>query len=114
MANKPREHPDAQPEYQNPTGCLTRIFWMMMGPCALLLTAVAVARSTGWSIADVALWLIVCLTIGARYIDVVRYSGATMEGEPATMADFKLYAVMVLLLGVALWVAARALGPGLG
>jgi hypothetical protein len=112
MANKPQEPTSAQPEYQNPAGCLTRIFWMMMGPCALLLAAVSVQRSAGWSIADAALWLIVGLLIIARYVDMVRYKGTTTDGEPTTMAHFKKYVLLVLLAGTATWAVARALGPG--
>ena len=112
MANKPQEHTSPESEYQNPAGCLTRIFWMMMGPCALLLAAVSVQRSAGWSIADAALWLIVGLLILARYVDIVRYKGTTTDGEPATMAHFKRYLLLVLLAGAAMWTVARVLGPG--
>jgi hypothetical protein len=112
MANDHRERISPQPEYQNPAGCLTRIFWMMIGNCALLLAAVSVQRSAGWSIADAALWLIVGLLIGARYLDIVRFKGTTADGAPATMAHLKRYVLLVLVAGAALWGAARALGPG--
>jgi hypothetical protein len=112
MANDHREPSSTQPEYQNPAGCLTRIFWMGIGNCALLLAAVSVQQSAGWSIADVAFWLIVGLLIGARYIDIGRYKGTTIDGDPATTAHFKRYAPIVLLAGTAVWVIARALGPG--
>ena len=33
-------------------------------------------------------WLIVVLPLGARYIDIVRFKGTTIHGDPATKAHF--------------------------
>ena len=63
-------------------------------------------------IADLVFWLIVGLSIGARYIDIVRYQGTTVDGEPATTAHFKRHALTLLVAGAAVWAVARALGPG--
>jgi uncharacterized membrane protein YdcZ (DUF606 family) len=112
MTNDHREHPSAQPEYQDPLGCLPRIFWMMLGPLGLLLATLKVYMSAGWTVADVLVWLIIGLLIGARYIDIVRFKGQTINEQPATMAHFRPYALLVLVAGTAMWVAARALGPG--
>ncbi len=102
----------SQPEFQDPLGCIPRIFWMMMGPLGLFLALVSVGLSAGWSVADLAYWVLVVLLIVARYVDVVRFKGQTADGEPATSAHLRRYILSVLALGVALWVAARALGPG--
>ena len=112
MANDQRERSSAQPEYQNPLGCFPKIFWMMMGPLGLVLAALSVFRSAGWTIADAVAWLLIGLLIGARYIDVVRFKGQTINDQPATMAHFRRYALLVLSAGTALWAVARALGPG--
>lgn len=85
---------------------------MGFGNIALVMAALSIYRSAGWSIADLAFWLIVGLLIGARYIDIVRYQGTTVHGEPATTAHFKRYVVMLLAASAAVWAAARALGPG--
>jgi hypothetical protein len=85
---------------------------MAFGNIALVLLVLSIYRSAGWSIADLAFWLVVGLLIGARYIDIVRYKGATIDGEPATLAHFKRYVLVVLFAGAALWAIARALGPG--
>jgi hypothetical protein len=50
--------------------------------------------------------------IGTRYVDIVRYQGLTADGQPATMAHFRRYAIVLLATAVALWAATRALGPG--
>jgi len=112
MATDHGEPVSAQSEYQNPLGCLPRIFWMMVGNVALFMAALSVYTSAGWSIADLAFWLIVGLLICARYVDIVRFKGKTTDGKPATMVHFKRYVLMVLLAGAAVWAAARALGPG--
>jgi hypothetical protein len=112
MATGHRELPSAQPEYQDPLGCLPRILWMMMGPLGLLLAELKVYVSAGWTVADVVVWLLIGLLIGARYIDIVRFKGTTTDGAPATMAHFKSYVLLVLLAGTAMWAVARALGPG--
>lgn len=85
---------------------------MAFGNIALVMAALWIYKSAGWSIADFAFWLIVSLLIGARYIDIVRYKGTTIQGEPATMAHFKRYVLIVLMAGAAVWAVARALGPG--
>ncbi len=99
-------------EYQSPAGCLPRLFWMGFGNIALVITALLIYRSAGSSIADLVFWLIVGLSIGARYIDIVRYQGTTVDGEPATTAHFKRHALTLLVAGAAVWAVARALGPG--
>ena len=112
MADDRKERTSTQPEYQSPAGCLPRIFWMAVGNIALVMAALAIYTSAGWSIADLAFWLIVGLLIGARYIDIVRYKGTTVHGEPATTAHFKRYVLILLVVGAAVWAVARALGPG--
>ena len=112
MASDHRERIPAQPAYQDPLGCLPRIFWMMLGNLGLLIVALKVYLSAGWSMADVAYWLIVAMLIGARYVDIARFKGQTIDGGPATMAHLRRYVVLVLLAGSAMWVLARALGPG--
>ncbi|MDP3767066.1 MAG: hypothetical protein Q8S13_03550 [Dehalococcoidia bacterium] len=112
MADGRKEQPPTHPEYQSPAGRVTRIFWMGFGNIALVMAVLSIYKSAGWSIADLAFWLIVGLLIGARYIDIVRYKGTTAHGEPATMAHFKRYVAILLVAGAALWAVARALGPG--
>ena len=85
---------------------------MAFGNIALVMAALAIYKSVGWSIADLAFWLTVGLLIGARYIDIVRYQGTTAEGEPATRAHLKRYVLGLLVVAAAVWTVARALGPG--
>jgi len=112
MAAEHRDVPPPQPGFQNPLGCLPKIFWMMMGPLGLLLAALSVFMSAGWTVADAVVWLLIGLLIGARYIDIVRFRGQTINDQPATMTHFKRYVLLVLVAGAAVWALARALGPG--
>ena len=112
MATNRTEQTAGQPEYQSPAGCLPRLFWMGLGNIALVLAALLVYKSAGWSIADGAFWLTVGLLICARYVDIVRYQGMTADGEPATTVHFRRYVLMLIVVSAAVWTAARLLGPG--
>ncbi len=112
MADVRKEQTSPQPEYQSPAGCLPRLFWMVVGNIALVMAALSIYKSAGWSIADLAFWLVIGTLIGARYIDIVRYKGTTAQGEPATMTHFRRYVLLLLAAGAIMWAVARALGPG--
>lgn len=112
MAHHQKEQAPTPVEYQSLVGCLPRIVWMGLGNMALVVAALAIHQSTGWTIADLLFWTVVGLLIGTRYVDIVRYQGLTADGQPATMAHFRRYAIVLLGTAVALWAATRALGPG--
>jgi hypothetical protein len=112
MPNDP-QYSSTQSEYQSPSGCLLRLFWMGLGNVALVLTALWIYQSAGWSIADILFGVIPLLMIGSRYLDIVRHQGTTANGEePATMAHLKRYALTLVMVAAALWAVTRALGPG--
>lgn len=112
MADDRKDRTAPHPEYQSMAGCLPRIFWMGLGNIGLAMAALVIYQSAGWSIADLVFWLIVGLLVGVRYVDIVRYKGTTVHGEPATTAHFKRYLLMLLVVSGAVWAVARALGPG--
>ena len=39
----------------------------------------------------------------ARYVDIVRYDGATAHGVPATLGHFKRYAACLVAVSLAVW-----------
>jgi hypothetical protein len=41
MAHRRTDQPTALPEYDNPSGCLPRLFWMAFGNIGLILAAQA-------------------------------------------------------------------------
>jgi hypothetical protein len=85
---------------------------MGAGNLALILTAMLIYRGAGWPTADILFGIIVLLLIWARYLDIVRYQGTTADGEPASMAHLKRYALILVVVAAALWAVARSLGAG--
>src|SRR5690606_21775350 len=97
-------------------GALLRIFWMFFGFAVLgLVAAVTAYRTPGepsWR--DVLFWAVVAALVAARWIDVERYDGRTADGEPASFADVRTYAVKVGVLALALWGAAHGMACAAG
>ncbi len=112
MAARKVEQLPPQPQDQSPAGCLVRLVWMLIGNLVLVVLVFVIYESAGWTIADLAYWLVIGLMIGARHIDIVRFAGTTINDEPATKAHFRRYSLLVLLIGAAVFAVARALGPG--
>lgn len=93
-----------------PTGCLPvllRVTWLMWGNFALLLCAAFVAQRIAPPLTDLLFFVAAGCLIGVRYLDITRYHGATSDGEPATLAHWRRYAITMVLISAALWTAAR-------
>lgn len=92
------------------SGCLVRLCWMFFGNLVLLLIAVAVSahRDDLFSIADAAFWLAVLGLAAIRYLDVTRLRGSTTSGEPASLAHWRRYIVLLGAFALCLWGAAHA------
>lgn len=112
MAHDRKEQTPTGVEYQSLAGCLPRIVWLGVGNIALILAALMIYKSAGWTIADLVFGIVVAVLIGTRYVDIVRYRGTTADGQPATMTHFRRYVIALLGTAMALWVMMRALGPG--
>ncbi len=95
-------------------GCLLRIFWMILGNLALFFCAYFIASkpSTGkvqLSVFDAIYAAAALALILARYIDVRSCGGTTASGKPATMANFRRYAVILVIASAAVWAGAHAI-----
>ena len=97
-------------KYDPPAGCLLRIFWMIIGNAILLSCAYGIVqhRSSPLSVADAFYWAIVGSLLAARYVDIRYLYGLTVEGDPASMADWRRYAVFLVLVATGLWIAVHA------
>lgn len=84
---------------------LARLFWLAGGNLALLAVAALILRDDHavLSAMSLAYWTIVAALAGVRYLDVARLGGMTSDGKPATMTDFRRYAVKLLAIAAALW-----------
>jgi len=97
-----------QPEYSRPQGCLLRLFWMAFGNLALLAMAALIADRGRFSPLDGVYWLVVAALGLARYLDVRRFEGQTIEGEPATPLHLRRYLTTLGVLATGLWVVVHA------
>ncbi len=98
----PAEHKD------HPLGCLTRLVWAAVIPMTMFQAAMKVAegRPLVGMPAVVLLITAAIVAVIVRWIDVTRLNGMTIEGEPATMTDWRRYSVAVLAVTAGLWLLA--------
>lgn len=87
-----------------------RITWMILGPAILFTLAGLISQRRGGSAID--LWFagVLALVILARLVDITRYQGTTGDGEPATLADFRGYALKLAAAAAAAWLLAHLIG----
>lgn len=86
-------------------GMLFRIFWMFLGNVILLIFLIWIFENENKSlgIKDMIYWIIVCLLIIARYIDIKKLGGLTVTGSPASMSIWYRYTVFMAILAGLLW-----------
>jgi len=87
-------------------------FWMLAGNAILAISAFLIAQhhSSFLTAADGFYWTTVACLLLARYVDIRYLVGLTADGEPATMAHWRRYAVILVVVAIALWVAVHAVG----
>jgi hypothetical protein len=92
-------------------GCLVRMSWMLVGNVVLAACAAKIFfNNTGFfSPADVVFWPVVAAMIWLRRIDITRMKGQTASGEPATLADWKRYSVLLVIIALLVWAGAHGL-----
>ncbi len=111
MARSSVPEPLDSQERTNPsTGCLPlflRLTWMAFGNLALFICAGLIVRQSAPIFTDIAYFLIVVGLVLARYIDITQCNGLTSDEKPATLADWRRYAVLLVLIATSLWVLAH-------
>ena len=91
-------------------GAILRLWWMFLGNAVFLFSGLYIAvGGRGWrlSLVDVVFWAATVSLLFARFLDISWYRGSTSTGEPTTMAHWRRYAVLLLVISVALWVGAH-------
>lgn len=94
----------AQQSPPEKAGCLSgilRITWMAFGNVALFFCAMAAARRAAPSALDGAYAALVIALIVVRYVDIARFGGQTSDGDPATLAHWRRYALGLVVVAVA-------------
>jgi hypothetical protein len=91
---------------------LVHLVWLVFGPIALFVALYGIINSgTGWfTILDALFFLVVAMTIVARWADQKSGQGTTADGDPSTWNDFRRYATRLALLSAVAWIAANILG----
>ena len=90
-------------------GCVARFFWMAAGNAALAFLLIFIAQQQGLSLSwrDAAYWGVVAALLGVRMADIRWFDGRTTEGEPATMALWRKWALLVVVVCLVLWTIAH-------
>ena len=94
------------------TGCLPlllRLTWMVFGNLALFLCAAFIIKKSAPVLADIAYFSVAAGLILVRYLDIAKYNGLTSDEKPATLADWRRYAILLSFIAVGIWVLARFL-----
>lgn len=106
------QQPDAPraPAPAETTRVVPRIIWMAAGPAFVLLSAAVIANGRGSQLGwiDVQLWFAAGVAVLARWLDIRLWNGTTVDHEPATMKDWRAYALRILAVAGGGW----ALGHG--
>lgn len=91
---------------------LVHLAWLVFGPIALFVVLYGIIISgTGWfTILDALFFLVVALTIIARWTDQKSGQGTTADGDPSTWNDFRRYAKRLPLLSLVAWMVANIIG----
>jgi hypothetical protein len=109
MSRSPNAEPDSHVPQQGGMGYLVRFIWMLIGPAVAILSLLLIFqnRQGSFSSADAVLWCAVLASVVLRYIDVSRLNGLKATGEPASIADWRRYALVVVIVALVLWGIAR-------
>jgi hypothetical protein len=102
--------PVQDPKTEDMSGCLVRLLWLVAGPLGLLIIAAVISRGPDARVAlSAGYWLLVLLMVAARYVDIVKFQGTNLNGEPTSKKDWKKYSLQLVTLSVALWLGVVAL-----
>ena len=89
-----------------------RLMWTFLGPIALvLITYGIITQGSGWMTAlDAIFGAVVGMMLLGRWVEHRSGSAITLTGEPATIDQCRRYSAKLLLLALAAWAAANAVG----
>ena len=90
-------------------GCAARFFWMAAGNAALAFLLIFIAQQQGLALSwrDAAYWMVVTALLATRLADIRWFDGRTTEGEPATMALWRRWAMLLTAISLTLWALAH-------
>ena len=70
------------------TGCLLRILLFFFGNLALVFSLLFMLKNghSGWAVVDSVYVAVMVFILVVRYLDIAFYHGASLQGQPATLA----------------------------
>lgn len=88
-----------------PLAGLARLTWMAIGNIALVVLALGIAVRPPWTFTwrDAAFAAALVGVLAVRYFDVTRLGGRTADGDPATMGDYRRWALGLVAIGGVAW-----------
>lgn len=94
-------------------GCLARLYWMAGGNVLFCFALVDLAQKNPRFPApmDAVCLGAVASLLFVRFVDIRHCRGLTGEGQPASMDDWRKYALGISAIGVAAWAVVRWLVP---
>jgi hypothetical protein len=109
MSRSPNVQPDSHVPQQSGLGYLARFIWMLIGPAVAIISLMVMFQNQQgrFSSADTVLWCAIVACVGLRYLDISRLNGLKATGEPASIADWRRYAIVVVVVALAIWGIAR-------
>jgi hypothetical protein len=89
-----------------------RLSWMIVGPFVLAIVAITISqRRDGWFGAlDLVYFIVLGGMLLGRWLEFQSGRPLTATGEPASLADLRLYALGLAALGFGAWVVANLIG----
>ncbi|HUT57106.1 MAG TPA: hypothetical protein VNA25_04430 [Phycisphaerae bacterium] len=96
-----------------PGGCLVRLGWMVLGNVVLLFALLGIVQRQGlFSYVDAVFWAVVGACLLLRYVDIRYLGGLTVTAQPATLAHWYRYALVLVSLAAVAWGATHAIAYG--
>jgi hypothetical protein len=107
------DSPSKEPREPNASllDLLLRLFWIMFGPMSLCVTLLIIfTQQHAWfSLSDAFLAIMLCITIGSRWLGFFRGDHLDSEGKPANTASLTTYSTYMFFGTVIAWLLAHGL-----
>jgi len=104
----PVQNPQPPAESESGPGCLgalVRLTWIF-GAFSLIFCAMFIAQRKS-AVADLLMLLLTLGLILVRFVDIKYLKGQTADNKPATLKDWRRYALMVLVAAGLLYALAK-------
>ena len=103
--------PDQKPVPLSGSGVLARVYWMFFGPTILFFSIIFILQKGQRfpSVFDAVYWIALVSLLLVRYVDIRFLNGETGEGQPATMAHWRRYALTIGVALAGVWLVVRGL-----